>query len=436
MGEALRTVMSWQNAGKDLVCMRRKIAVIGGGAAGMMAAIQAACAGAHVTVYEKNDRVGKKILSTGNGKCNFSNEVMNAGCYYGSGSACVEELYQRFGVGETKAFFRRLGMRVRDRNGYLYPASEQAATVLDVLRYETERLGIRIDTGCSVTDIRRKKEASEKGFLTVMAKDRGEERYDAVILACGGKAAPRTGSDGSGFAIAKKLGHRIVPVVPALTALRCEENYFKQVAGVRCDARLTLYIDERAVCSVRGELQLTDYGISGIPVFQFSRVAAYALQKQNRTVVGIDFMPEDEDNRFDNGPAFWNERWKRQESQSMEQFVTGIVNKKIGLLLLKLSGIKETDRAGGLSPSRRKKLEKLFRDLMVTVRETNSFEQAQVSAGGVDFGEVTDKLESVKVPGVFFAGEILDIDGICGGYNLQWAWTSGAVAGRAAAEDI
>lgn len=427
--------------------------MIGGGAAGMMAAIQAAGGGAQVTVYEKNDRVGKKILSTGNGKCNFSNEVMHAGCYYGSGSARIEALYQRFGVAETKIFFRKLGMRIKDRNGYLYPASEQAATVLDVLRYETERLGIRVCTGCSVTGIRRKEESAAKRVLTVTVKDRGEERYDAVILACGGRAAPKTGSDGSGFEIARKLGHRIVPVVPALTALRCEENFFKQVAGVRCDARMTLYIDERAAGSVRGELQLTDYGISGIPVFQFSRTAAYALREHRHTAVGIDFMPEDEDNMCDGrsgssvdpyrgsgGEAadrqFWDERWKRQRNQKMEQFVTGIVNKKIGLLLLKLAGIRETERAGEISLSGRRKLEKLFRSFVVTVRETNAFEQAQVCAGGVDFDEVTENLESIKIPDVFFAGELLDIDGICGGYNLQWAWSSGAVAGRAAARDV
>lgn len=422
--------------------MSRKIAVIGGGAAGMMAAVQAAGAGAHVTVYEKNDRVGKKILSTGNGKCNFSNEVMHAGCYYGTGRAGVEALYQRFGVEETKTFFRDLGMRIKDKNGYLYPASEQAATVLDVLRYEMERLGIRVYTGCSVTAVGRREGPSEKGSLTVRAEGRGEERYDAVILTCGGRAAPRTGSDGSGFAIARKLGHRILPVVPALTALCCEENFFRQVAGVRCDARLTLYIDEREAASVRGELQLTDYGISGIPVFQFSRMAAYALREQRRTVVRIDFMPEDDADRIGRkggegtGRDFWAERWERQGSQTMEQFVTGIVNKKIGLLLLKLTGIRETDRADAVSPSRRRKLEKLFRSLMVTVKETNSFEQAQVCAGGVDFREVTDVLESARVPGVYFAGEILDVDGICGGYNLQWAWSSGAVAGRAAAREI
>ena len=411
--------------------MGRKVAVVGGGAAGMMAAVQAAYAGARVTVYERNDRVGKKILSTGNGKCNFSNEDMRAACYYGSGAGYVDGFYKQFGVAETKTFFRELGMRIKDRNGYLYPASEQAATVLDVLRYEMERLGIEICAGCRVTGIDGPGNPGCRLTLETETAVYKKRTYDAVILACGGRAAPKTGSDGTGLAMAKRLGHRIVPTVPALTALRCGETFWKQVAGVRCEARLMLYIDGNEVSSVQGELQLTDYGISGIPVFQFSRIAAYALQEGRTVTVKIDLMPDP--GAADTQEAFWAQRWERQKRQSMEQFVTGTVNKKVGLLLLKLAGIRETETVCEIEGARRRKLEQLFHAFEVTVKGTNSFEQAQVCAGGVDFAEVTDRLESVRRPGLFFAGEMLDIDGICGGYNLQWAWSSGAVAGRAAA---
>ncbi len=411
--------------------MGRKVAVVGGGAAGMMAAVQAAYAGARVTVYERNDRVGKKILSTGNGKCNFSNEDMRAACYYGSGAGYVDGFYKQFGVAETKTFFRELGMRIKDRNGYLYPASEQAATVLDVLRYEMERLGIEICAGCRVTGIDGPGNPGCRLTLETETAAYKKRTYDAVILACGGRAVPKTGSDGTGLAMAKRLGHRIVPTVPALTALRCGETFWKQVAGVRCEARLMLYIDGNGVSSVQGELQLTDYGISGIPVFQFSRIAAYALQEGRPVTVKIDLMPDH--GAADIQEAFWVRRWERQKRQSMEQFVTGTVNKKVGLLLLKLAGIRETETVCEIEGARRRKLEQLFHVFEVTVKGTNSFEQAQVCAGGVDFAEVTDRLESVRRPGLFFAGEMLDIDGICGGYNLQWAWSSGAVAGRAAA---
>lgn len=406
--------------------MSKRIAVIGGGASGMTAAIRAAQLGAQVTVYERNDRVGKKILSTGNGKCNFSNEKMSADCYHGSGAELVDTIYNICGVKETKEFFEGLGMRIKERDGYLYPASGQASTVLDVLRYELEHLLVCVETDCQVTDI-----SSDCNELIVETNAHRRERYDAVILACGGCAAPKTGSDGQGFILAKQLGHNIIPTVPALTALRCGEDFYKRVAGVRCDAKLTLYIDGQPICSDRGELQWTDYGISGIPVFQLSRDAAYALQEQKNVTVQVNLMPDSNDDTDD---GFWRERWMRQGGRTMEQFVTGLVNKKIGLLLLKLAGIKESEKAENVSKVRREKLEELCHSLFVTVRDTNPFEQAQVCAGGVDCLEVTDTLESRIVPGLFFAGEILDIDGICGGYNLQWAWSSGAVAGQAAAQ--
>ena len=416
--------------------MDRRIAVVGGGAAGMMAAIQAARMGANVAIYERNDRVGKKILSTGNGKCNFSNELMEADYYYGSGRALVDTVYKRFGKTETRVFFEALGMRVKNRNGYLYPASEQAATVLDVLRYELERLQVRVHTEQKVSGIVRQQDA-----LLVETTGHKKEKYNAVILACGGKAAPKTGSDGAGFILAESLGHRIVPTVPALTALRCKEDYYKRVSGVRCDAIITLQIDGHPVRSERGELQWTDYGISGIPVFQLSRDAAYALHDRRNVTVKINLMPDYEKDLENGGSTksagyeeFWAGRWAKQGHQTMGQFVTGVVNKKIGLLFLKLSGIKETEMAEQIPWQCRKKLETLFRSFTVTVKETNSFDQAQVCAGGIDCLEVSEVLESRIVPGLFFAGEILDIDGICGGYNLQWAWSSGSVAGQAAVE--
>lgn len=409
--------------------MGKKIAVIGGGAAGMTAAIQSARLGAQVTIYERNDRIGKKLLSTGNGKCNFSNEKMGSDYYRGSGAALVDKIYRTFGVEETKEFFEGLGMRIKDRDGYLYPFSGQASTVLDVLRYELERLSVRIHNNRQVTDI-----MTGRNGLTVETYEHEKEEYDAVILACGGKAAPKTGSDGQGFVLAGRLGHHIVPTVPALVALRCGESFYKQVAGVRCDARLTLYIDGQPIRSDRGEMQWTDYGISGIPVFQLSRDASYALQEHKCVTVKIDLMPDFDDESDDSTDShFWTERWKRQGGQPMDRFLTGLVNKKIGLLLLKQAGIKESEKAEDISSSCRKNLTELFRSFTVTVKGTNTFDQAQVCAGGVDCREVMDTLESRIVPGIYFAGEILDIDGICGGYNLQWAWSSGYVAGACAA---
>lgn len=407
--------------------MGREIAVIGGGAAGMTAAIRAAESGAAVTVYEKNDRVGKKILSTGNGRCNFSNETMDACFYHGSGAAFADRILSRFDVPRTKAFFSSLGMRVKDRDGYLYPASDQAATVLDLLRYELVRRGVEVHTGEAVRSL--SYDGKREKFLVSGLERRGY--YDAAILACGGCAAPNTGSDGDGFRLAEQFGHHIVTPVPALVALRCKEKFYKQAAGVRCDAKLTLFVEGKPVRMERGELQLTDYGISGIPTFQLSGLAARALQEKKRVTVTLSFLPDFDEESV---RAFFEARLREHGEDSMEVFLTGIVNKKINQLLLKLAGIRESERAKNVPAEAFQRLRKLYYGLETEVVGTNGFEKAQVSAGGVDCGEVTETLMSKRRKNLYFAGEILDIDGLCGGYNLQWAWSSGAVAGQEAAK--
>ncbi len=409
--------------------MGRQIAVVGGGAAGMMAAIGAAGEGAAVTVYEKNDRVGKKILSTGNGRCNFSNEAMGAKFYHGSVKVLADEILSSFGVAQTKAFFESLGMRIRARDGYLYPASDQASTVLDLLRYELDRRHVTVHTEEAVQTLSFDQDRAQ--FLIGL---RGKEAfYDAVILCCGGKAAPNTGSDGSGFRLAKQFGHRIVRPVPALAALVCKEPFYKQVAGVRCDAELTLSVSGKEAGRERGELQLTDYGLSGIPAFQLCRTAAYALLDKKPVTVRVCFLPDFDK---DSCGSFFRERLASHGEDGMDVFLTGIVNKKINRLLLKLAGIRETERAKEISPAAFARLQGLYLGLETAVTGTNGFDRAQVCAGGVECSEVTKHLMSKKQPGLYFAGEILDIDGFCGGYNLQWAWSSGTVAGRAAASDV
>lgn len=409
--------------------MGRQVAIIGGGAAGMMAAIQAAGEGAAVTVYEKNDRVGKKILSTGNGRCNFSNEAVGAAFYHGSGRILAKDILSAFGVSETKDFFMSLGMRIKDRDGYLYPASDQASTVLDLLRFELVRRRVTVHTGEAVQTLSFDK--SKKKFM--IGRQGKEECYDAAVLSCGGKAAPNTGSNGDGFGLAKRFGHRIVRPVPALAALVCGESFYRQVAGVRCDAELTLRTAGKEVSRERGELQLTDYGLSGIPAFQLCRTAAYALLDKKPVTVRVSFLPD-----FDEGSCsqFFRERLAAHGEDEMDIFLTGIVNKKISRLLLKLSGIRETVRAKDVPAAAFERLQELYLGLETEVAGTNGFDRAQVCAGGVDCGEVTGHLMSKMQPGLYFAGEILDIDGACGGYNLQWAWSSGTVAGRAAASDI
>lgn len=403
----------------------RHVAVIGGGAAGMMAAITAAREGVKVTILEHKDRIGKKILSTGNGRCNFTNTFQTPACYRSDNRDFAWNIIQKFNVEKTISFFKELGIYPKDRNGYLYPYSDQAAAILEVLQIEIAKLDICVMTEINVLDI----QPVKRGIR--VTTDKKTITVDSVILACGSKAAPVTGSDGSGYQLAKLLGHRIVPVLPALVQLRCAEKFYKSISGVRVQGTVEIYADDISLASDTGEIQLTNYGISGIPVFQVSRYAAKAIyQKQSVTAV-LNFMPDMNKDEF---LSFLQERITLCPHKTLVEFFTGIFPKKLCELWIRLSRLPKEMRVSDLSGEQLEKLVLLIQHLRTHITETNAFEQAQICCGGVDTTEINpDTLESNYVPGIYFAGELLDVDGICGGYNLQWAWSSGFVAGREAA---
>lgn len=403
----------------------RHVAVIGGGAAGMMAAITAAREGVKVTILEHKDRIGKKILSTGNGRCNFTNTFQTPACYRSDNRDFAWNIIQKFNVEKTISFFKELGIYPKDRNGYLYPYSDQAAAILEVLQIEIAKLDICVMTEINVLDI----QPIKRGIR--VTTDKKTITVDSVILACGSKAAPVTGSDGSGYQLAKLLGHRIVPVLPALVQLRCAEKFYKSISGVRVQGTVEIYADDISLASDTGEIQLTNYGISGIPVFQVSRYAAKAIyQKQSVTAV-LNFMPDMNKDEF---LSFLQERITLCPHKTLDEFFTGIFPKKLCELWIRLSRLPKEMRVSDLSGEQLERLVLLIQHLRTHITETNAFEQAQICCGGVDTTEINpDTLESNYVPGIYFAGELLDVDGICGGYNLQWAWSSGFVAGREAA---
>lgn len=406
---------------------RMRIGVIGGGAAGMTAAIAAAGEGAAVTLLEGGERVGKKILSTGNGKCNLGNLELSADAYYGADREWIADCLARFGSEDTIRFFRGMGLLVKERNGLLYPLAEQASVVLDALRWELRAMGVETVLECRVDAVRRN---AEKGFK-VSAGQRDFE-FDRVILACGSKAAPKTGSDGSGYLLAESLGHAVVLVMPALVQLRCREAWLREVSGVRAEAVIRELSGEWGVIEERGELQLTDYGISGIPVFQMSRRINALLRKRGKgseAELSVNLLPDYSAEEFGRLCAG---RRLLQADRTAEEFFTGILNKKLMLLFMKLSGIRRDTPISQVESGRIDQVFGLCRDWRLHVTGSNSYDNAQVCAGGVDTAQVGRNMESLLVPGLFFAGEILDVDGRCGGYNLQWAWCSGHLAGRAA----
>jgi len=404
---------------------RKTLGMIGGGAAGMVAAITAARQGADVTILERNDRVGKKILITGNGKCNLGNYQLSAQQYYGSSQEWLESALDRFGTQDAIAFFQGLGLLIKEKNGYLYPAGEQAALVLDVLRFEMQALGIKVLGECKINHIEKKHDTGK-----IMVSDGSiSYEFDAVILACGSKAAPKTGSDGSGYKLAKKLGHHIIPTVPALVQLRCREDYLKAVAGVRADGMVQIYHEGECVACERGEIQFTEYGISGIPVFQISRIANYILRESKEVRVIINLLPDYSEEGYEGLRAG---RSLLQNDRTVEEFFTGMLNKKLMQLFIKMAGLKGNIPIEQADAEAINHVYELCRCWELHVTGSNPYENAQVCAGGVDTGEITSNMESKLVSGVYFAGEIMDVDGKCGGYNLQWAWCSGAIAGNAA----
>ena len=402
-----------------------KIAVIGGGASGMMAAISAAKNGAAVTILEATKRVGNKILLTGNGKCNFTNLLLDTSCYYCKDEDFVTNIMEKFSPKDTQTFFENAGMLVKNKNGYLYPSGEQASIVLDILRMELKRQNVNILTETKVTKI-----TKEQSGFCVETENQTTYTFDKIILTTGGRAYPKTGSDGSGYKLAKKLGHSIVPTVPALVQLCGRDDFYKIIAGVRSEGKITLLIDEKMVRTERGEIQFTDYGISGIPIFQVSRLAAYGLFEKKKVTIVADVLPDYEKEDLQ---KLICQRIPLHKDNTLEEFLCGFSNKKLCLLAIRLSGKKPDTPVKGLKEEELLQVVYVLKNLVFHIVDTKSYDTAQVTAGGVSVFELDETLQSKCTENLYFAGEIIDVDGICGGYNLQWAFASGYVAGKAAA---
>lgn len=419
------------------------VTVIGGGAAGLMAAITAARCGAKTLIIEHMDRVGKKILSTGNGKCNYTNAQQGISYYRGENPAFVLPILEQFCHEDTVQFFKELGIYPKVRKGYFYPASEQASAVLDVLRMECTYRNVWTVTSCNLKNIKK----TPDGYRIDTDKDAFLTKK--IIFATGLLAAPKTGSDGSAIPHIERLGHHFIDIVPALVQLQGKQSFFKALAGIRADVNIDLYIENAhfrkkktddiqgmtgwdKVCGESGELQLTDFGISGIPVFQISRFATKALHENKTVCARIDFLPA-----FGETEALdmLNERfYNHAHGKEAGEALIGLFNKKLIDVLLKESRIDLHIPAEQVKTGQLARLCNTIKHFHVDIIGSKPMDTAQVCAGGVDTREVDGQtLESKLAEGVYFAGEVLDIDGTCGGYNLQWAWSSGYVAGTHAA---
>lgn len=400
--------------------MDEQLIVIGGGASGLMAAITAARRGRKVTVLEQNEKPGRKLLATGNGKCNLTNLDLSEAHYRGGDSRLIGSILSSFTNHDAIDFFQELGLKTIDRNGWVYPYTEQASQVLRLLLLEAEKYRVKIKSKEQVTSI------SCADGLFLVSTLTWTYKASRVIIATGSPASAVRGSSGDVMQFARDLHLDTVPFLPALVPLRIRENVTNRWAGTRVRASVSIYTDSVFTASDIGEIQLTDFGISGIPVFQVSRYAAEGINRGWKVNAVLDFMPDISEEDLAND---LEKRASFRPNAPLSDLLIGLLPDKL-TTLFDDKGIRPSNNA--CMEKKQKAFRKIARQIKqytVTITGTASLKQAQICSGGIPAKELTDHLESRKIPGLYFAGEAIDVDGECGGYNLQWAWSSGYVAG-------
>lgn len=402
-----------------------KTAIIGGGASGLACAIELARKNKDmkITVFESNDRVGKKILATGNGRCNLTNLYAGEENYRNFSFAryCLTKYTPKSNI----EFFNSLGLYTKaDSCGRVYPMSNQASGVLDCLRLSADALNIETVLGCHVDFVKKCGKKFSVG-------DNGE--YDFVVIATGGKAAPAQGSDGSGYKILRTLGHSVTKLSPSLVQLETKSRDFvKPLKGVRCEVDMTLSLDGKAVCKKHGELLFADYGLSGIVSMEISAYASpYLIRGGKNAEVTVDFVPAYSEDELCLYLKNQTQTFPKKEAQDV---LSGFLPKKIGQAVLKSVGV---SASGKIGENEIKKLARAMKNTKLSIASTKDFSFAQVTSGGVATDEFDAKtLESRKVENLYCTGEVLDVDGDCGGYNLNWAWSSGRLAAESIAKKV
>ena len=404
----------------------KKILIVGGGASGIMAALEVKDETNYVAIYEKKERIGKKLLSTGNGRCNFTNAFMGKDFYYCDNPDFVEDILNEFGHNDLLKYFHSLGLLYKEKNGYFYPVSDQASSVLDCLRFNLKEKEIDIHTETEVTKI----VSFSSGYKVFTGQ--GSAYFDKVIVSCGGMAGLSKNETSNGYKLLKELGHTQTKLYPSLTKLYCEGLNFKALAGVKSECRLSLLNNDSLQMEAEGEVLFADYGLSGIVTFQISHRAAELLDNGGRVTCRLDLLPGITSDDF---VSFLNEKYLLHCEDTLEEFMAGIHNKKLCTEILKSMGLSLNSMVKNLDKTYLIKCFMKLKVLEVKVLKSGDFLNSQVTGGGIKTSEVTKNLESKLCPGLFITGELLDVDGLCGGYNLQWAFSTGILAGRAARKE-
>nr|WP_027870773.1 aminoacetone oxidase family FAD-binding enzyme [[Eubacterium] cellulosolvens] len=414
--------------------MADSVLVVGGGPSGLMAAITAARVGAKVTVLEANEKPGRKLLATGNGKCNLTNMRMDPSVYRGNDTKFIQKVIAHYDQEQVLAFFSEIGLATINKAGWIYPRTEQASSVLDLLLMEATDLKIKIKTKEKVEKIY--KELTPEGKSAFVVKT-GTWQYiaDTVVIACGSPASSVRGASDDVNAFADFFQIRREEFLPALVPLKVKGDFTGKWAGIRTHASVTLVVNGKKIAKDTGELQLTEYGISGIPVFQISRFAVHACREKSLVEAVLNFFPEWTEEELRDELAT---RVENRPDKSLSQMLVGLLpDKLIPIFIAQLSGGQSGAgtrnlSAGQLSDWLTRAAYRL-RHFKVKITGAASLGQAQICSGGILAEELKESMESKSISGLFFCGESVDADGPCGGYNLQWAWSSGYTAGISAA---
>ena len=398
-----------------------RVGIIGGGAAGMMAAVNIKLLNNNidVTIHEKNQRPGKKLLATGNGRCNYTNSDIDIK-YYHSKDENLKKILQDFDFEKCIEFFKRIGIEPINKNSYIYPMSEQASSILNALELKIRELSVKVISESNIVDIEYSK------CIKLKSKDRSYT-YDSVLISCGGLAGLELNYNDSLYPVLKKQNYRIVKPLPALCpVVPFDIKRLKKTEGVRVKSKVALYINDSLYSTEFGELQFSKNYLSGIVIFQLSRHISRALDEGQKVELGIDFLPSVHD-KLD----FFTKRHKILKNYTWKDFGNGLINNKLWEELL--SELK-LDMNALVKVQEIKKIASKVSDCKYLIKESAGFLRAQVSTGGVAVIDVNLKtMESSFQKNIYFAGEVLDVDGICGGYNLHWAWASGYLAAKSIA---
>jgi len=391
--------------------------IIGAGAAGLCAAIVCARVGQKVTLLEQNNKIAKKILVSGNGKCNIDNKYISLNRFHSQNPKFIEEVLEGYDFQVVEKFFTSIGLAlIEGKEGKMFPMSLQASTVVELLEYEAKRVGVQIVCDSAVTNI----DKTDKIFT--LETTQGKKTCTQLVLASGSPAAPHLGGSNSGYAFATKMGHVLIPRHPSLVQLCSEEPWVKACTGVKVAGLAKFYANGEYITEKKGDLLFTNYGISGLAILDLSREVSTRLAGFNYCELSLDLMPELSKEKLTN---LLLARISTESEKPLALWLQGVINKKLIPIILEQSKCKvRTENA--LNRKEINKLTHAIKNLKLSISDTKGFEGAEVATGGIDTTEVNPQtMESKLVPNLFFAGEILDVDGDRGGFNFHFAWVTG-----------